>query len=123
MDYNDVNNKRKYYSDKTNEIYINEKKSNSITDTHKKLYNENNEIFKIYNKVTPNNNDTLRIMTWNVHFWTNINEESSVDFIMDNIKTINPDILGIQEATFGKTKFTNENDKSRYFRYTRSNIW
>jgi endonuclease/exonuclease/phosphatase family metal-dependent hydrolase len=26
------------------------------------------------------------------------------------MKTINPDILGIQEATFGKTKFTNEND-------------
>ena len=52
--------------------------------------------------------DILRIMTYNVHFWTDVNEIPNIDKILQDIKTINPDIVCLNEVTLGKTKYNNK---------------
>ena len=45
--------------------------------------------------------DALRVATYNVHYWTDINEKNSLKNIMNDIKTINADIICLQEVVFG----------------------
>ena len=41
----------------------------------------------------------LKIMTWNIHGGTGTDDEKDIDRTIEEIKKINPDILGLQEIS------------------------
>jgi endonuclease/exonuclease/phosphatase family metal-dependent hydrolase len=45
--------------------------------------------------------DNLRVATYNIHYWTDVWENNSLNKIMDDIKYINADIIFLQEVIFG----------------------
>jgi endonuclease/exonuclease/phosphatase family metal-dependent hydrolase len=51
----------------------------------------------------------LRIMTWNVRYWTNIDDLPRIMECSDVIKTISPDIVCLQESTVGYSKYYPKN--------------
>src|SRR6185312_4684397 len=46
-----------------------------------------------------------RIATYNIHYWTDLNDNPSFDRIFDDIKAIDADILCLQEVSFDITKY------------------
>lgn len=48
--------------------------------------------------------NNLRIMSWNVRYWTDVNNKPSIQNIAEVIREIDPDIVCLQEATFGMSK-------------------
>jgi hypothetical protein len=75
-----------------------------------KLFLKGINLHKNLNKLVPahkKNNKTLRIATYNVHFWTDAlgsagSGPGDVEGILKTIEDINPDILLLQEANWGK---------------------
>lgn len=49
--------------------------------------------------------NTLRVMSWNVRYWTNVNNELTIYEIGETINKIAPDIVLLQEATTGVSKY------------------
>lgn len=49
--------------------------------------------------------NSVRIATYNVHYWTDLYEKPSFDKILKDIAIINADILCLQEVSFDRTKF------------------
>lgn len=49
--------------------------------------------------------ETIRIATFNVHYWTDLHERSSFDNLLEDIKNLNADVICLQEVSFGCTKF------------------
>ena len=89
---------------KTERSYPDYTSSVSI-DVLKEQYIDNIEKSKDLNKTLINNKaNNIRIMTYNVHFWTDVNEQNNVEAMLNDIKNINPDILCLNEVTLGKTK-------------------
>jgi endonuclease/exonuclease/phosphatase family metal-dependent hydrolase len=71
-----------------------------------KQYKENNRSFEhLNNNIKKCSSNNIRIMLYNVHFWTNCEEKNSMKEIINVIQKVNPDILCINEATIGKTKY------------------
>lgn len=74
-------------------------------DDMKKVYFNNANNFEYLNSlipdINPRNTPIIRIMTWNVRYYTNVEEESTIDNIADIIKKISPDILCLQETITG----------------------
>jgi hypothetical protein len=103
-----INNNRKYPK-------INIKKENLIIQ-----YKNNNKLYEKYedndkNNITMYNERVekcrfmgLRLMTWNMHFFTNVDTNSNMEEILDVIKKINPDILCLNEVTTNKTEYNNK---------------
>lgn len=56
----------------------------------------------------------IRIMTYNVHFWTNPNEDPNIDNIIDTILTINPDVLCLQEVLYSKLQIDGKKLLDKY---------
>jgi endonuclease/exonuclease/phosphatase family metal-dependent hydrolase len=93
---------------KTNRSYPDYTSSVPI-DVLKKQYTDNIEKSKELNKnLKRDKENNIRIMTYNVHFWTDVNENNSLHKILGDIKEINPDILCLNEVTLGKTKYNDE---------------
>jgi endonuclease/exonuclease/phosphatase family metal-dependent hydrolase len=65
---------------------------NSFIEKNKKYNN-------IWNSHIHNKN-SLRIMTYNVHFWTDIHEQENLDKILQTIKNIDPEIVCLQEFLY-----------------------
>lgn len=53
------------------------------------------------NKIKQKVENIVRIMTYNVHGFTSVNGEDTLEKIMEQIKIIDPDIFGIQEMHLG----------------------
>jgi endonuclease/exonuclease/phosphatase family metal-dependent hydrolase len=51
------------------------------------------------------NNNTVRIATYNIHFWSNPWTDPNYSEIMQTIKEINADILMLQEVSWGPTTY------------------
>jgi len=51
------------------------------------------------------NHQDYRIATYNVHYWTDIDDRPSIDKIFSDIREINADILCLQEVSFDITKY------------------
>src|SRR5438128_815579 len=64
------------------------------------LYEKNLE-----NKVTEKKANTLRIATFNIHYWTDLYDKSSVDKLINDITLINADLICLQEVSFDQTKY------------------
>jgi endonuclease/exonuclease/phosphatase family metal-dependent hydrolase len=64
---------------------------------------KNNE--KENEKMPPNNNDVLRIMTWNVRYFTNIKDKPTFKEIVEVIRKIDPDILCLNETSLGRNQY------------------
>ena len=90
----------RFYPDYTKQISMDTLKKQYIENITKSQY-LNNTLIK-----NPINN--IRIMTYNVHFWTNVDEESNLQAILNDIRIINPDILCLNEVTLGKTKYNDQ---------------
>ena len=71
-----------------------------LYDTQRWLFN--NELIPLH---AGPNNATLRILTWNVRYWTNYNYEPSHHAIIDVLQTINADIVILQEAEFNRSEY------------------
>ena len=72
-----------------------------------------NQIELNLSKIDPEiKNKVLRIMTYNVHFWTNVNEEPNFFNIFQVIIEMNPDILCLNEVLFGNIKLNNTSHES-----------
>lgn len=54
---------------------------------------------------TKKNPANLRIMTWNVRYFTDYNNNPTISNIAKVIKELNPDIICLQEATTGPTTY------------------
>lgn len=84
---------RQYYTENKNDL-------NAILKTYK--YNVQMGIDKGYNDlVDKKNNNLIRIMTWNVRYFTDYNNKPTIEKIANVINDINPDIVCLQEATVG----------------------
>ncbi len=61
----------------------------------------------MYNKFIPKKSkNTLRVMTWNVHEWRDSKKSNKQEEILNVIKQMNPDVLGLQEVTKKVTETT-----------------
>lgn len=102
-DYERANKIREYYQDKKILIRAPEYE-------YREIFGSNNLMFikEGYNdwakKEKPSG--TFRIMTWNVHYWTDVNEIETMEDTAETITKINADVVTLQEATFGSTVFT-----------------
>ena len=79
------------------------------------LYEKNNTNLQTAIKVK--NSDHIRIMTWNIHYWSKIVannvpnadkqavESKNYKAIINEIVLINPDIVCMQEVNYGKTNY------------------
>lgn len=79
------------------------------------LYEQNNNSLKT--GIKEKNPDHLRIMTWNVHYWSKIVADNSPEAtkeakeypnhraILEEINLIKPDIVCMQEVNYGKTDY------------------
>ncbi len=74
--------------------------------TLKDIYRTNIQFFENKNaqKIAKDDKKILRIMTYNVHFWTNIDERDNIDNIITTIINIDPDIICLQEVKFSEFK-------------------
>lgn len=87
------------------------KGTSKVTQQFKHNYEINTKHFKIFNKYNiKKDNSALRIMTWNVKYFTNVHNKPTFNSIIKVINTLKPDILGLTEATLGKNKFYSEGD-------------
>ena len=100
-EYQHVNEYRDYYEpDNINPLVREE-------NMYKKIYRWNNDRFKNSNSNhIPKKEGSFRLMTWNVHYWTDVRENPTIESIAKDILEINADIVVLQEATFGETSFT-----------------
>ena len=48
-----------------------------------------------YNEIPSNSESNVRIMTWNVRYFTNVDNEPIIDKISKVIEEINPDIISL----------------------------
>jgi len=76
------------------------------------LYENNNVALKT--QIKTKSSDVIRIMTWNIHYWSKITkgkrdgiETPNFKEILNEIVEINPDIVCLQEVNYGKTKYIN----------------
>ncbi len=79
-----------------------------------KIFVDDVEKFQTENeKITPHfpSPQIIRIMTYNVHYWTDPFEQPNFDNILKTIARINPDIVLLQEVSLGKTEF-NQRDEN-----------
>ena len=51
----------------------------------------------------------LRVATYNIHYWTDVNEKNSMKKILEDIQYMDADVLFLQEVIFG-TKYTIKNN-------------
>lgn len=94
MDYPTVDKPGKYY---LLELY----------DSNIKTYSKLNE------EMIKKNESIVRIMTYNVHYWSKINTEKQVEEpnhlkIINSLRIVNPDICCLQEVNFSKTQYITE---------------
>lgn len=80
----------------------------------KRIYKNNIDIaankLKLNDKLkSPKPDDKIRIMTWNVRYWTQINNSPSISSITRTIDELSPDILCLQEVTVGHNKYYEKN--------------
>ena len=75
-------------------------------------YKSNVKKFRTFNNLykSPIHNEVhqekfLRIASWNVRYFTNIDNKPSIHEIVQVIQEINPDILCLNEITLGKNKY------------------
>lgn len=66
-------------------------------------------IYKKYCQ-SPNNcpkiaDGNYRVATFNIHYWTDLYDKSSIDGILSDIKQINADIICLQEVSFDVTQY------------------
>jgi hypothetical protein len=83
-------------------------------------YKKNNQINKKYNTLIPTkyNNTHIRIMSWNVRYWTNANNELTIQKIIKKIFEIDPIIICLQEITLGHNqKYGDANQQLFYDQY------
>ena len=95
LKYIEFNNDRKY-------------NDNIITKNMIDNYHINIQNYTKFNDLVNYDNKSIRIMTYNVHYWTNANEETNIKNIINDIKKLNPDIVCLQEVTIGKNKHNQE---------------
>lgn len=55
--------------------------------------------------IPPKTDDIVRIATYNVHHWADAYETENLDRTLETIKTINADILILQETSWGQSCF------------------
>ena len=68
-----------------------------------------NHIKSNQNSLKKKKKDNLRVATYNIHYWTDVWENNSLNKIMDDIEYINADIIFLQEVIFGvKYKVNNK---------------
>jgi endonuclease/exonuclease/phosphatase family metal-dependent hydrolase len=99
---NPLQNIIKNYFHNTDKIYknliIEPQKHDIIVDYNRlKISNEYriNSIQKL--KILRNNSHTLRIMTYNIHEWKDANNNNTMEYILNDILIVSPDILCLQE--------------------------
>lgn len=80
------------------------------------LYESNNNLLSTQNPIKPKSDDIIRMMTWNVHYWSKIEannddstkpskESANYRAILNDINEIKPDIVCMQEVNYGKTNY------------------
>lgn len=79
-------------------------KQNYILNTEK-LAKDNIKDLKIFEY--PDKQRYIRIATWNIRYFTDINNNMSIEKIQSTIAMINPDILCLNEVTVGFNKYYN----------------
>jgi endonuclease/exonuclease/phosphatase family metal-dependent hydrolase len=87
-----------YEKNNSERSYPNFDVSDMVTE-YKKIFILNNIKFSKYNKLPIHTG--LRIATFNVHYFTNVNIKESINGIVDDIKEVDPDIIALQEMIFG----------------------
>ena len=55
--------------------------------------------------------NSIRIMSWNVRFWTDCTNAMSIKNQVDTIIAYQPDIVCLQELTFGNNYYYKNNDE------------
>jgi hypothetical protein len=106
MEYS-IENPYDYYN-QIREYYSGKPTTGSIKDELIKIYLHNIKlgIENNYNDLIKKNvDDKIRIMSWNVRYFTDVNNNPTIDKISDVIKEISPDILCLQEATMGHSEY------------------
>lgn len=64
--------------------------------------------YKIPDHDADHQSKNLRIMSWNVRYFTDIRDQQSMTKIIDTIKIINPDIICLNEMTQGMNQYYND---------------
>tara|TARA_B100000768_G_scaffold49738_1_gene48535 strand:- start:6076 stop:7785 length:1710 start_codon:yes stop_codon:yes gene_type:complete len=78
------------------------------------LYDSNIKTYsKLNDEMIKKNESIVRIMTYNIHYWSKINTEKQVEEpnhlkIINNLQIVNPDICCLQEVNFSKTQYITE---------------
>merc|ERR1712032_555935 len=54
--------------------------------------------------------NSLRVLTWNLHYWTDNEESPTFDRIVDSIHAIDADIVFLQEVVVGRGQFPQDDD-------------
>lgn len=68
-------------------------------DELKKKYLDNIKNYESHKKIVSNKHEnSIRIMSYNVHFWTDVNEKDNLVKICDTILELQPDIVCLQEV-------------------------
>lgn len=76
------------------------------------LFRKNVQLNKSLNEKIPVSSDNnLRIMTWNVRYFTDINNNPTFNKICEVINTIKPDILCLNEVTFGHNDYYDDKEQ------------
>jgi hypothetical protein len=100
---------REVYNPPPNRIYY----AGPDTDERISLFHKNanhyfdylwNPLLHIFENPTYGENN-VRILSWNVRYFTEINDTPNLDIIRSMINEINPDIICFQEATLGWNKY------------------
>lgn len=85
------------------------------------IYSDNTILLSKQNPIKPKSDSVIRMMTWNIHYWSKIVANNDTDIndktekkeyanweaILKDIVEINPDIACLQEVNYGKTKYIN----------------
>src|SRR2546423_1771248 len=80
--YNKIKADREYYTDKVKGVPVNELK---------RIYLENVKKFEYLNTNIPiPKPNAIRLMTWNVRYWTSINDDLTITEIAKTINNISP---------------------------------
>ena len=91
----------------------------AIQKTLLNLYESNNTLLAEQNPLKPKSDNVIRMMTWNVHYWSKIvannddgateqsKESANYKAILNDINEIKPDIICMQEVNYGKTAYFN----------------
>lgn len=70
-----------------------------------KAYDQQVKELAQYNDLITPYSDAIRVVTYNVHYWADPHHKSNIDDVFKVLKTIDADVVCLQEVSWGKTKY------------------